>query len=112
MGKQWFVDHGTSARYYKDATMGSKECECTLEGMDELASETTIAPVTASSTADGVAASESSDDPFDIASTTTDEDDAADVPSANVNALESKSHSFDVTVAVVMSGLAMLQMGL
>merc|ERR1712228_235502 len=109
--KQWFVDHGTSARYYKDDTMESKECECSIDGFDLFDIETTMLPETTASDDDD----DSSDDGVVVVptapwSTVANTVDADAVPSANVNALESKSNGVGMSIAMMLTGLVWLQM--
>ena len=124
--RQWFVDHGTSARYYKDDSMESKECECTLEGFDIFDVSTTMIPDT---TVDEEGEGDNDDDDDDdgeastsdegtesistTASWSTVSSTSASVPSTDVNAMEeSKANGYGMSVGIMCSGLVLLQMAL
>merc|ERR1712176_230305 len=114
--KQWFVDHGTSARYYKDTAMESKECECTLDGLDIFDVETTMIPAD-SSEDDGDADAGNDDDSVDASaappSATTGEESSSSDESVegNVNAMEaeSKANGLNICFSMMLSGLVWLQ---
>merc|ERR1712228_692622 len=106
--KQWFVDHGTSARYYKDDTMESKECECSIDGFDLFDVETTMMPQTTGEDVDsGDAADSSSASTTESWSTVSS---TGTVPSAGVNALETSDankYGMSLIGIVLLSALAM-----
>merc|ERR1712228_859254 len=106
--KQWFVDHGTSARYYKDDTMESKKCECSVDGFDLFDVETTMMPQTTGEDDDsGDAADSSSASTTESWSTVSS---TGTIPSAGVNALEtSNANKYGMSFIGIMllSALAM-----
>jgi len=107
--RQWFVDHGTSARYYKDDTMESKECECSVDGFDLFDVETTMMPQTTG---------EDDEDAADSSSASTTESwstvsSTGTIPSAGVNALEtSNANKYGMSLIGIMllSALAWLNL--
>ena len=90
--------------------MESKECECSIDGFDLFDIETTMMPETTADDDDN----DSSDDgvvvPTAPWSTVASSVDADAVPSADVNALESKSNGVGVSIAMMLTGLVWLQM--
>merc|ERR1719242_1262898 len=107
--RQWFVDHGTSARYYKDDTMESKECECSVDGFDLFDVETTMMPHTTGEDDEDATDSSSSSSASTTESWST-VSSTGTIPSAGVNALEtSNAHKYGMSFIGIMllSALAM-----